>query len=218
MRITVVAAFLAALGGGADAGTISGALLSEGKPVAKAKIILALRPGGLGAIEVRDSAVSDSLGRYAFKRVPPGHWHLAAGAAGLADGTAEASLGDSGEAVVADVLLRSGAASKAGGVTGVIRAAESGSALKGARVELKRKEWSPAQSPLPARSVDSAVSDGQGRYAFDSLDFRADYLLEVTAKGRAAGADSQVSAALQQTLTRSFDLEKSGKKSRAGKK
>jgi hypothetical protein len=205
------------------AGTIGGSALSKGgAPVPKVKIILARHPGGLSGLQVTDSAVTDSLGRYAFKHLSAGHWHLSAAPAGYLAANASASLGDSGETAAADLILRPGSGlSKSGSVTGRVRDA-AGAALRGAKVVLSKQLYSQTQAAPKPQAVAAAVTDSVGRFLFDSLDFQADYMITASASGYAPAADSQVSVAMGQTLTRIFDLEKeAGKKKapeRAGKK
>jgi hypothetical protein len=210
-RIPIFRLFLiaAALMEAGHAGTLSGLVLSRGKPVPQVKLILSRNPGGLSGIQKSDSAISDSSGRYAFKNLSPGRWYLAAAAAGYQAANAAAELGDSSDAAVADLILRPGSGVvKAGAVTGVIREDQSQKGIKGAKLVLEKRRYSEAQAPLPPLAVDSAFSDSTGRYAFDSLDFQAEYILAVTAPGREPASDSLVSAAIQQTLTRSLDMKK----------
>jgi 5-hydroxyisourate hydrolase-like protein (transthyretin family) len=192
----------------ATAASLSGTVIKAGSlPFTGQKVRLYFSHAGVGGSELRDSAMTDGQGKFAFAALDVGFWLVKAEANGYRTGQGSAHLDDSSQAETADIVMRTGTMlSQKGSVTGTVLVDTSGSPLAGVKVVLSQI---PEDGGDP-KPVDSAMTNAAGRYLFDSVAAGSDY--QVSAK--ASGYDPQVNTGLnvtfQETTTSGLSLAKAG--------
>ncbi len=176
---------------GSMAATVSGTVRTGGgvigggggTPVPGAKVVLiGLGGTGGGAVQTRlDSVTTDAQGAYAFPKATTGFRRLVASKTGLSDGNGAANVANDTGHYTVNINMQEAPRTGPGKVMGTVRrGSATGAAVAGATVVLTRGFTG------GGNGADSAKTDAQGHYAFDSV-AAGNVTLRVTATGYQAG-------------------------------
>lgn len=196
-------------GGGGNVGIVSGTVRAaaaggQGAPIDGAMLVLSRAAGG-GATAYLDSARTNAQGQYRFDSVPAvNNYTLVVRATGYNNATNNNVDVNENDTTVANFNLTAvPGPARPGSIAGTVRKAADNAVLAGARVVLSRGGQGGGR-------VDSALTDADGRYAFDSVAANTNYIVTVTAAGFQTAANADVDVIANQTSTVDFRLVASG--------
>src|SRR5690606_7265646 len=160
------------------AATISGNVTTgeaPGTPVPGAKVVLAIGGGGGGAR--LDSTTTGETGAYTFTTDSTGTRQILVSAEGYVSGSAFVNIASDTGTYTANITINPPL--PPGSIAGKVSKASDSSALQGARVILSRFGGGGGGGFTP----DTAVTDAEGAYAFDSIPVNSGYSLAVSLDG-----------------------------------
>jgi hypothetical protein len=196
-------------GGGGETGTVSGTVRAaaangQGALIEGALLVLSRAAGG-GAAAFIDSTRTNAQGQYRFDSVPAvNNFTMLVRAAGYNNATNNNIDVDAGDTTTANFSLTAvPGPARPGSISGTVRNAADNAVVAGATVVLSR-------SGIGGGRVDSAKTDADGRYAFDSVAANTNYVVTVTAAGFQTAVNSDVDVVANQTATVDFRLVASG--------
>jgi hypothetical protein len=160
------------------------------------------RPAGGGQGAYLDSARTNAQGQYRFDSVPAvNNYTLRATAAGFNAGTNNNVDVNENDTTLANFSLTAmPGPARPGSIAGTVRKAADNAVLAGANVVLSRN----------GNRIDSAKTDADGHYAFDSVAANTNYTVTVTATGFQTAANTDVDVIANQTSTVDFRMVASG--------
>lgn len=190
---------------GAGAATVTGTVRTAGQggtPVEGAKVVLiGLGGQGGGGVQTRlDSTTTNAQGQYTFANATTGFRQLLASKTGFQNGTGIANVANDTGRYTVNITLQAAPRTGPGKVMGTVRrGSDTGPAVAGATVVLTRSFGGGGGA-----GPDTAKTDAQGKYAFDSV-AAANYSLRVTATGYGAETGN-VTVPAGDTATADFAL------------
>lgn len=190
-------------GGGGETGVVSGTVragTSAGSPIANALVVLS-HAAGQGRPASIDSTRTNAQGQYSFDSVAAvNNYTMLVTAAGYNRATNSGVDVDAGDTTVANFTLTAipGGGSP-GSISGTVRKSAGADPIADAMVVLSR-----------GGRIDSAKTNADGHYAFDSVAAMENYTVIVTAAGFQTATNFNVDVASNQTSTVDFSLLASG--------
>jgi hypothetical protein len=166
----------------ANAAGISGTVKSGGgggAPLAGAKVVLVAFNGNNGGVHA-DSTLSNAQGVYSFDSVQTGFYQVQASLVGYQNGSNLANVTKPNQKLVVDITLNKngGGGAGTGTVIGIVHDASTLAAIANATVILGHRSGGGAST-----SLDTAKTDAQGRFVFDSVAALNGYVVTAMASG-----------------------------------
>lgn len=192
-------------GGGGQTGVVAGTVragTAQGAPIANALVVLTRAPGGGGGTAFLDSLRTNAQGQYRFDSVPAvNNYTMRVTATGYNAATNNNVDVNEGDTTTANFNLTAvPGPARPGSIAGTVRKAAGNEPVSGANVVLSRN----------GTRVDSAKTNADGHYAFDSVAANTNYTVTVTMAGFQNAVNADVDVTSNQTSTVDFSLIASG--------